>query len=88
MDGVVAATPFSWFGGNYKSQRGSMFAQFGVEPKSAFDVFAEYQDLLMINWKEFKERQASLRRRSTTGRTDGMWKVGDRIPLEGTIYPV
>ena len=40
MDGVVATTPFSWFGGNYKSQR-ALFAQFGVEPKTIFDIFEE-----------------------------------------------
>ncbi len=42
MDGVTAATPFSWFGGSYKSQQ-NLFAQFGVEPKSVFDVFNEYE---------------------------------------------
>ena len=33
---------FRWFGGNYKGQQ-FPFAQFGVEPKYAFDVFDEYE---------------------------------------------
>ena len=42
MDGIVAATPFSWFGGNYEGKQ-NVFAQFGVEPETMFEIFSEYE---------------------------------------------
>jgi putative ABC transport system permease protein len=84
MDGVVATTPFSWYGGNYKSQQ-ALFAQFGVEPETMFEIFAEYEisdDQVaafkkdkrgcVVDWKLAEQME---------------WKLGEKIPLEGTIYP-
>ena len=83
MDSVTAATPFSWFGGSYKSQQ-NLFAQFGVEPKSAFDVFNEYEiaeDQLAAFQDDMQGCVAD------KGLAEQMeWEIGDRIPLEGTIY--
>ncbi len=83
MDGVAAAIPFSWFGGNYKGQQ-MPFAQFATEPKYAFDVFNEYQ-IDQNQLEEFKsDRQACV---ADKGLADQMnWEIGERIPLEGTIY--
>ena len=83
MDGVVAATPFSWFGGNYQGQP-ALFAQFGVEPKVFFDVFSEYEipDEQVAEFKRY--RQACVVDRRVAEQMG--WNVGDRIPLEGTIY--
>jgi putative ABC transport system permease protein len=84
MDGVDAVSPFSWFGGNYKSQR-ALFAQFGVEPQTIFDIFAEYEipgDQLAA----FKAEQQACVADSTLAEQMG-WQIGERIPLEGTIYP-
>jgi putative ABC transport system permease protein len=83
MDGVVAATPFSWFGGNYKSQR-ALFAQFGVEPKTVFDIFEEYEipDDQVEAFK--KDRQGCVVDRALAEQME--WEIGERIPLEGTIY--
>lgn len=83
MDGIVAATPFAWFGGNYKSQR-ALFAQFAVEPEVAFDVFAEY-DISEEQVAAFKkDRQGCVVDRALAKQME--WGIGDRIPLEGTIY--
>ena len=83
MDSVVTATPFSWFGGNYKGQP-ALFAQFGVEPKTFFEVFAEYQipEDQVATFQS--DRQACVIDSRLAEQME--WKIGDRIPLEGTIY--
>jgi putative ABC transport system permease protein len=84
MEGVAAATPFAWFGGNYKSER-ALFAQFAVEPKVAFEVFDEYKiagDQVAAFKKDKRGCVADKRLVQQMG-----WKLGERIPLEGTIYP-
>ncbi len=84
MEGIDAATPFSWFGGNYKSQQ-MPFAQFGVEPKYVFEVFDEYQipDAQVAAFQQ--DRQGCVADKLLAEQMG--WKLGDRIPLEGTIYP-
>jgi len=83
MEGIVAATPFSWFGGNYQG-RPALFAQFGVEPKTVFDIFKEYtipEDQIAA----FKsDRQGCVIDKRVAEQMK--WNIGDRIPLEGTIY--
>lgn len=84
MDGVVAATPFSWFGGNYQGQQ-ALFAQFGVNPKTSFDVFNEY-NIAEDQLEAFKrDRQGCVVDQRLAEQM--AWELGDRIPLEGTIYP-
>ena len=84
LDGVAAATPFSWFGGNYKGQQ-VPFAQFGVEPKDLFNVFDEYQipDEQVAAFQQ--QRQGCVADRTLAAQMG--WQLGERIPLEGTIYP-
>ncbi len=84
MDGVVSATQFSWYGGNYKNQQ-ALFAQFGVEPETVFDVFAEYEipDDQLAAFKN--DRRACVVDHRLAEQMQ--WKIGERIPLEGTIYP-
>lgn len=83
MDGVAAVSPFSWFGGNYQNQR-ALFAQFGVEPETIFEIFEEYEisaDQLAAFQAEPQACVADAMLADQMG-----WQVGDRIPLEGTIY--
>ena len=42
MDGVVAATPFSWYGGKYGEET-MPFAQFGVDPDTIFTIYDEFK---------------------------------------------
>ncbi len=65
MDGVVAATPFSWFGGKYGDGT-EFFAQFGTDPDRVFDVWSEFK-IPPEQLAEFKTGQAGLRRRSRPG---------------------
>ena len=41
MDGVVAATPFQWYGGKYHDEV-MPFAQFGVDSDTVFTVLDEF----------------------------------------------
>ncbi len=85
MDGILAAVPYSWFGGMYKDQQ-MAFAQFATDPKEVFKVWPEYK-IDPEQMKEFQsDRQACVADRQLAERMK--WKVGDRIPLQGTFYPV
>jgi putative ABC transport system permease protein len=82
--GVAAAVPLAWFGGIYQDEP-NPFAQFATDPKAAFDVWPEYR----ISPEELKAWQNNRRgcvidRRIAEQRN---WKIGQRIPLKGTIYP-
>lgn len=84
-DGLIAAVPYSWFGGVYKDER-MPFAQFGTDAKHVFDVWPEYK-ISQEELDEFKRnrRACVVDRRLAERRT---WKVGERIPLKGTFYPI
>ncbi len=85
MEGVLAAVPYSWFGGMYKDQQ-MAFAQFATDPKEVFKVWPEYK-IAPEQLKEFQsDRQACVADRQLAERMK--WKVGERIPLQGTFYPV
>ena len=85
LEGVVAATPFSWYGGKYKDEI-LPFAQFAVDPATVFTVMSEFtmpDDQL----KAFQENKDGC----VIGRklaNDKKLKVGDPLPLKGDAYPV
>jgi putative ABC transport system permease protein len=84
MDGVAAASPLSWFGGNYMNKQ-ALFAQFGVDPQTIFKIFAEYAipaDQIAAFQSDKQGCVADQQLAEQLG-----WQLGDRIPLEGTIYP-
>ena len=87
IPGVVAVVPVSWFGGIYKDQKPeNFFAQFGTDPEEFFKVFRDVEmppDQLTA-WQ--RDRQGVIVD-STLANKYG-WKLGDRIVLQGTIYPV
>lgn len=84
IEGVKTVAGANWFAGVYKEPK-NFFPQFAVEPVTYFSMFPEYR----IREDEFK---AFLRDRkgAVVGRklaqTHG-WKVGDMVPLRGTIFP-
>jgi putative ABC transport system permease protein len=84
VDGVTTISWANWFGGVYQTER-NFFPQFAVEPGTYLMLYPEYR---LSN----DEKQAFLRDRqgAIVGRklanTYG-WKIGDQIPLRGTIYP-
>jgi putative ABC transport system permease protein len=83
VEGVTTISWANWFGGVYQTER-NFFPQFAVEPASYLKLYPEYR-------LTDAERDAFLRDRrgAIVGRklanTYG-WKVGDQIPIRGTIY--
>ena len=73
----------SWFGGIYQDER-NFFPQFAVEPETWREVYREYR-IPDEQWQAFMtDREGAAVGRQTADRFG--WKVGDRIPLRGTIW--
>lgn len=84
-DGVVAATPFSWFGGKLGEERAD-FAQFGVYADRIFQVWDE-----LILPDDQKQAFAAQRSSCLIGNklaAERSLKVGDKVLLKGDIYPI
>lgn len=84
LEGVHSAVPFSWFGGKYREEN-IPFAQFGTDARFITDVLQEYK---------LPADQLEAWRNDKTGCVVGAliaknknWKIGDKIPLKGDIYP-
>src|SRR5947209_6639208 len=87
LPGVVAVVPVSWFGGIYKDQKPeNFFAQFGTDPEEFFKVFRDVAIPAdqVTAWQ--RDRQGVIVDDTLANKYG--WKVGDRIILQGTIYPV
>jgi putative ABC transport system permease protein len=83
MPGIAAATPYAWYGGKYKEEQLS-FAQFGTDPKTVFDVWGEYRidPAELAAWQSTQQGCVVDRKLAQKRK----WKIGDRIPLQGTVY--
>jgi len=84
MQGVSGVTYASWFSGIYQDQR-NFFPQFAVDKDTWLDVYSEYVVSQDQRDAFLRDRQACLVGRSLAKRFG--FKVGDRIPLKGTIWP-
>jgi len=81
--GVESVTHASWFGGYYQDPRNQM-PQFPVEPREYFEMYPE----LNIPPEQL-DAWASNRIGIAVGEelaTQFGWKIGDRIPLQATIW--
>jgi len=83
VDGVSAVSWANWFGGVYQTER-NFFPQFGVDPASYLKLYPEY--LLTDDEKLafIKDRQGAIVGRKLDNQYG--WKLGDTVPLRGTIY--
>jgi putative ABC transport system permease protein len=87
VPGVVAVVPVSWFGGLYKDDKPeNFFAQFGTDPEEFFKVYRDI-DIPADQVSAWQHDRQAVIVDDTLARKYG-WKVGDRIVLKGTIYPV
>lgn len=87
IPGVAAVVPISWFGGIYKDNKPeNFFAQFGTDPEEFFKVYRDFAMTAaeVASWQH--DRQGVIVD-DTLAKKYG-WKLGDRIVLKGTIYPV
>jgi putative ABC transport system permease protein len=84
VPGVAAVTWANWFGGVYVSER-NFFPQFAIDAPSYLDMYPEF----VLSDDERKALLAD-RKGAIVGRKLAEkygWKVGDQVPLRGTIYP-
>jgi len=81
--GVSLAVFATWFGGIYQKPS-NFFAQMPVVPEEFLDMFPEY--LLSPEEKRtwLETRSGAIAGRILADRFD--WKVGDRIPIQATIW--
>ena len=81
--GITEVTHASWFGGIYQDVS-NFFAQFAVEPDDWLSMYPEYElsDAERQAWSS--NRTGAIAGRQLADRFG--WKVGDRIPIQGTIY--
>lgn len=80
---ITEVTHASWFGGIYQDVS-NFFAQFAVEPDDWLSMYPEYElsDAERQAWSS--NRTGAIAGRQLADRFG--WKVGDRIPIQGTIY--
>lgn len=84
MPGVKAITYDNWFGGVYQDEK-NFFPQFAIDPENQRVVFPEFV-IPDDQWKAFLEDREGAIAGSGIAKRFG-WKVGDRIPIKGAIYP-
>ncbi len=83
IPGISGVTFATWFGGVYQDEK-NFFPQFAVEAESWLAVYAEYVIPTEQRRAFLQDRQGCLIGRNLAKRFG--WKVGDRIPLRGTIW--
>jgi putative ABC transport system permease protein len=83
IDGVDNAVHATWFGGIYQEAK-NFFGQMPMVPDEFFDMYPEYivSDEHKAAWKE--TRSGAIAGRGLLDRFG--WKVGDRIPINATIW--
>ena len=83
VPGVQAVTHNTWFGGIYQDPS-NFFAQIAMEPAVYFPMYPEFRlaPEQMQAW--LADRQGAVAGRALADRFG--WKVGDRIPIQATIW--
>jgi len=83
VPGVDLVTHNSWFNGIYQDPA-NFFANIAVDPEPFMKVYPEYKlpAEQMKAWLD--DRQGAIVGRDLADRFG--WKIGDRVPLQGTIY--
>ncbi|MCA8948071.1 MAG: ABC transporter permease [Planctomycetes bacterium] len=84
VPGVEEVVRFQWFGGVYQDPS-NFFAQFAVDPQKWFESYPEIEivDGSLAQWQA--GRTNCILGRDLANRFG--WQVGDRVPLQGTIFP-
>jgi putative ABC transport system permease protein len=83
IDNVTEATFATWFGAIYQDPK-NFFPQFAIDTETYRTLFPEFQ-IPEDQWQAFlADQQGAVVGKVTADRFG--WKVGDRIPLQGTIW--
>ena len=84
IPGVKAVTHANWFGGVYQDER-NFFPQFAIDTATYREMFREFA-MPEEQWKAFvADREGAIVGEDLVRRFH--WKIGDRIPIKGTIFP-
>ncbi|MBZ5510906.1 MAG: FtsX-like permease family protein [Acidobacteriia bacterium] len=84
IPGVKAVTHANWFGGVYQDER-NFFPQFAIDTETYRAMFPEFV-MPDEQWKAFlADREGVIAGEDLVKRFH--WKVGDRVPIKGTIFP-
>jgi putative ABC transport system permease protein len=87
LPGVLAVAPMTWFGGRYKDDRAeNFFAQLATDPDEYLKVASDkiVPTDQVVAWQ--RDRTGALV--DVTLADKYGWKIGDKITLLGTIFPV
>jgi putative ABC transport system permease protein len=83
IPGIKQVTFQNWFGGVYQDEK-NFFPQFAVDIENQRAMYPEFV-VPEDQWKAFvADREGAIVGQSLADRFG--WKVGDRIPIKGTIY--
>ena len=83
VPGVTAVTHNTWFGGIYQDPA-NFFAQIALEPETYFKIYTEFRVPDDQMKALLADRQGAIAGRDIADRFG--WKIGDRIPIQGTIW--
>jgi putative ABC transport system permease protein len=87
VPGVMKVIPMNWFGGTYKdATQKNFFARFGTDPDEFFDVYPELE-IPSDQLDAWKKDRAGAVADADLAKKYG-WKIGDKIILQGDIYPI
>src|SRR5437899_13090820 len=83
MPGVKELTYANWFGGVYQDEK-NFFPQFAIDVEHQRALYPEFT-VPEEQWQAFAgDREGAIAGQSLADRFG--WKIGDRIPINGTIY--
>ncbi len=86
MPGVKQVVNETWFGGQYKDDKPeNFFAQFGTDPQEIFQVLTDFH-IPPDQLEAWQKDRAGCVADAELAKKHG-WKIGDRIPIKGTIFP-
>ena len=74
----------NWFGGVYQDEK-NFFAQFAIDADTYRELYTEFL-VPDDQWQAFLADKAGCIAGQATAERFG-WKIGDRIPIRGAIYP-
>ena len=87
VPGVLHVVPYSWFGGKYKDEKAeNFFAQFGTDPAEFLKIYQDYKMPPEQQNDWVRDRAGAIADEHLAKKLG--WKIGDKITIKGTIYPV
>jgi putative ABC transport system permease protein len=87
IPGVRNVVNETWFGGQYKDDKPeNFFAQFGTDPNEIFEVQRDFH-IPPDQLEAWKRDRAGCVVDADLAKKHG-WKIGDRINITGTIFPL